>query len=232
MIRAPFLICLFCLSLLSLPCMGQDWVDVHLDEKFDFRLPEGYEVLDTGYSRSLKISLDSCTLVVTKLEFPPETVEKTIVRTDDHLRNLYGEIIEGTQKSGVEVEHSEIVDMQGLLVLKIKTILQMENLGWTQEMWHISLSDAGYFFVCYIPIDAQTGKKSILQRDAFFSSIRVAKGITRKDQYVYSGIYYRIGAFFGDLAPYAMVAIVVGIVLWLQKRKSNRVSQANHDVAS
>lgn len=76
-----------------------------------------------------------------------------------------------------------------------------------------------------MPLDSEFTEKPKAQKEAFFSSIKIADGTTRENQYQMSGFYFKIGELIGSIAFFVTIGLIIALVLWLQRRKRKRIQK-------
>ncbi len=214
------------LLLLSNFCFGQDWENVKLDDKISLRLPSGYQMTDSGGAKMWLVGTGACAFIVKKIPITPEVARETVIKNDDQLRAMYLYMLAQITESGEKVRHGEIDEIQGLLSLRIESEVPYPSYQiMIQETWMIYLSSASYSFCSVMPLDSEFTEKPKAQKEAFFSSIKIADGTTRENQYQMSGFYFKIGELIGSIAFFVTIGLIIALVLWLQRRKRKRIQK-------
>jgi len=207
--------------------MGQDWVDVQVDQWVSVRLPDGYESIDTMGAHTWRSMTNFGTILVLRIPNPPEANEGLQMETERDLENFYLGVEKGFSENGQVIVERELIDMKGLLALRIVVAIDLGDSTIEFENRSLYLDDLHYSFQ-YIPHLHTSNEEGLsLQRASFFDGIGISSGTKREDQYQRSAensLAYRMGKLVGSLIiPVILVVVIISFVLRWQKQKFKRL---------
>ena len=221
MLMRKYLLTLF--TVLSVSCLGQDWIRYEIDSAVTVTIPGNFQVTDTLGQRYIVAQVDNGLILIAIIE--NEGKHAINIEDEEDLTKYYKGFVDGFIKSQKgQLIKDEIVDFNGLKLLRFSF---KASLGEEKQLRHclsVFVNDKNYA-INFWELESMTDEM-ISVRERLFNSIELEASLTMKNQMSYSvegTRTYRIGYFIGrGLGSILIIAVLALVVAWIIRRGRRR----------
>lgn len=226
-VKKPFIGALFVLYF-SLSGVCQEWKKIEIDQNVSVMMPNSSVFQEDGKVMSWngRTSVGNFEVYRTSYHDTGPFADSTALRAF----YLGSEKLAGDR--GIKLLHSEPIQIHGLIAQKSIFLMEPSEKQKKEEFWGLFVDQVGYNFACEYESEFEANPWLIRQRETFFSSIEIAKGLDHGHQYGYANSIWGIlrNGFFWMVISVVLSVGMFGFIFYMIKRRSKKTQTSDQSV--